>query len=85
VAFGSYCSHGIAEAQLLINLNKFVTFTLLCDKTFLGEMQHTRLLTPDNDPMRDQSTGTIKIQCGEPMNCIKDTYRTMGKELQEQK
>ena len=48
-------------------------------------MQHTHLLTPDSDPMRDQNTDTMKIQCGQPVSFIEVTYRTMDKELQEQK
>ena len=43
---------------------------VLCDKTFPGEMQHTHLLPTDRNLVADQSMDTMKVQFGEPANCI---------------
>lgn len=48
---------------------------LLCDKPFLGEMQHTFLLTTNRKPTTDPSIDTIKVQLGEPMSFIGITHR----------
>lgn len=40
-------------------------YSLLCDKTFPGETQHTCLLTPDKKPIRDQNKEATEVQLGE--------------------
>lgn len=47
-------------------------------------MQYTSLVTSDREPMADQSTATIKVQHGEPMNFVWVAYSDMGEVLQEQ-
>lgn len=41
-------------------------------------MQHTHLLTPDKEPMTDQSTNATQVQLGEPRSFTGFTYRNMG-------
>lgn len=53
----------------------------LCDKPLPGEKQHAHLVTPDRDPITDQSTDTTKGQLGEPMNSLGFVYRNMGERL----
>lgn len=48
---------------------------LLCDKSFPGE---THLLTPDRDPMTDQSTNATKVLRGELGSFTGVTYRKYG-------
>lgn len=54
---------------------------LLWDKTFPGEMQQTRLLAPDREPMTDQSLDTTKVQLGEPMSFIGFIHKNMSEGL----
>lgn len=35
---------------------------MLVTELFLGELQHTNLLTPDKDPTTDQSMDTTQVQ-----------------------
>lgn len=50
---------------------------LLCDKTCPGETPHTYLLTPDRDPMIDQSTPP---KLDEPMSLL-ELLMKMGEGL----
>lgn len=54
---------------------------LLCDKTFLVQMQYTHLLTSGVEPMTSQSMDITTAQLGEPLNFIGVTDRKMGEEL----
>ena len=40
---------------------------MLCDRSFPGEMKHTHFLTPDREPMIEQSTDATKDQLGGPV------------------
>lgn len=57
------------------------TCTLLCDKTFSGEMQHTNLLAPNMNPMTNQRKGTTKVQFDKPMSCTGIVYKNMDVRL----
>ena len=51
---------------------------LLCEKAFPGKTQHTRLLTPDREPMMNRSTDiptAHQSQLGEPTSFTGATYR----------
>lgn len=53
---------------------------MLYDKAFPEVTQHAAgLLTPDRDwdPMTEQSTGTTKVQLGEPVSLIGVIYRSI--------
>lgn len=41
---------------------------VLCDKTFSGEAQYKCPLTPNRQPMADQSKDNIKVKVGEPVS-----------------
>lgn len=51
---------------------------VLCNKTFLGEMQHTHLLTSNREPMTNQGTDITKFQHGEPVSFVGVTYVSVG-------
>lgn len=46
-----------------------------------GDTTHTCLITPNREPMTDQSMGIIKVQLGEAMSLTEVSYRNTGKRL----
>ena len=63
-----------------LEISAVSTAQMLCDKTF-EYLQHIVLLTPDREPMADQSMNTTTVQLGKPLNCTRITYRIWGEEL----
>lgn len=58
----------------------------VCDKTFPGETEHTRLLIPDRELRTVQSMDTTEGQLDEPVGFIGVTYKNTDEGLlQEQK
>lgn len=54
---------------------------LLCDITFLREIQHVHLPTARKEPITDPSMDTTKFQFGKTMGFIGVTYRNMEEGL----
>lgn len=52
----------------------YCSWFVLCDKTFSGEAQYKFLLTPDREPMADNT----KVQFGKPRSFMVVTYRKMS-------
>lgn len=48
---------------------------MLWDKMFSGEMEETYVLTPNSEPIADQSTDTPEIWLDKSMSFIGITYR----------
>lgn len=54
----------------------------VAQQKFSGETKHTPyLLTPDKEPMIEQSMDITKVQHGEPMSSIWVSYRSVGEEF----
>ena len=54
--------------------------SVLGNKFFPKEMQHTRQLTLEREPITDQNMNTTKVQLGEPMSFTGVTYRKRREE-----